>query len=71
MFILACQLALFLASVRLVFAPHMARVLQDNQTPLHWAAHGGHLPCIQLLVEKGAAVNTKTKIKLVYQNLLT
>jgi hypothetical protein len=64
MFILACQLALFLASVRLVFASHMARILQDNQTPLHLAAEEGHLPCVQLLMEKGAAVKAKNKVKL-------
>jgi hypothetical protein len=37
-------------------------LLQDDWTPLHWAAHGGYLSCIQLLVEKGATVDTKNKV---------
>jgi ankyrin repeat protein len=38
--------------------------VQDNQTPLHYAAQEGHLPCVQLLVKKGATVDAKNKVKL-------
>jgi hypothetical protein len=37
--------------------------VQFNQSPLHSAAFGGHLPWVQLLVEKGATVDAKSKVK--------
>jgi ankyrin repeat protein len=36
--------------------------MQAGQTPLHWAAARDHLPCVQLLVEKGASVNAKVQV---------
>jgi ankyrin repeat protein len=34
---------------------------KDNWTPLHWAAHKGHVDVIRLLLEKGANVNAQDK----------
>ena len=36
---------------------------QFNQSPLHSAAFGGHLPCVHLLVENGATVDAESKVK--------
>ena len=33
----------------------------DGQTPLHWASKSGHLETAQLLLEKGANINTADK----------
>jgi len=34
-----------------------AKLPHDGQTGLHWAAYGGHLETVKLLLERGAPVN--------------
>ena len=36
---------------------------QDGETPLHLAAHGGHLEIIKYLVECGASVNVQSEVR--------
>jgi ankyrin repeat protein len=45
-------------------------VLQDEATPLHWAAYGGQLDIVHMLLKAGAAVNaTRTVRKLAHMPL--
>ena len=36
--------------------------LQDDDSPLHRAAYGGHTDIVKILIEKGADVNAKNKV---------
>jgi len=36
-----------------------ARLRHDGQTGLHWAAYGGHADAVELLLQRGAAVDAK------------
>ena len=38
-----------------------ARCCRDGQTPVHGAASGGHLSCLEFLVARNADVNAQTK----------
>ena len=64
---MACSNCLFAQSFALTTAlssvPHTACVVQYNRTPLFVAATRGFLLCAQFLVEKGAGVNAKNKVK--------
>ena len=42
--------------------PYNCMFLQDHQTPLYWAASGGHTDTVKILIEKGADVNAKDKV---------
>ena len=37
--------------------------IQGGRTPLHYACMGGHLDVAQLLVERGASVTDKNKVR--------
>ena len=36
--------------------------LQDGASPLHTAAHNGHISVCRLLIEQGANVNSQKKV---------
>ncbi len=38
-----------------------ARCCRGGQTPVHLAAYGGHLSCLEFLVARNADVNAQTK----------
>ena len=40
----------------------MCTMLQDGLTPLHCACRSGHEKVVDLMLEKGASVSTKTKV---------
>ena len=37
-------------------------VLQDNDTALHHASRGGHLPVVQALLDRGADVTAQNRV---------
>ena len=37
-------------------------LLQNHETPLHYAAREGHTDVVQLLIDKGADINAKNKV---------
>ena len=37
-------------------------MLQYGDTALHWAARGGHIEVVKMLVKYGAAVDTRNKV---------
>lgn len=39
--------------------------LQLDRTPLHWACAKGHLPIVELLVEMGADLEAKDKVRVI------
>ena len=36
--------------------------MQDNESPLHFAAWKGHAPCIQFLVDRKANIEAQDKV---------
>jgi hypothetical protein len=44
-------------------ASRAAHGAQNGQTPLWWAAEDGHLGVVQLLLERGAAIETKDDVR--------
>lgn len=38
-------------------------LLQDGLTPLHCAARSGHDPAVEILLERGAPILARTKVK--------
>ena len=40
----------------------MYKSLQDGQTSLMRASHGGHVGCVKLLLERGAQVNHQDEV---------
>ena len=37
-------------------------VLQEQETPLHFASYGGHLPVVQALLDRGANVRAQNRV---------
>ena len=44
---------------------HLLISLQEGETPLMRASSGGHITCVQLLLEKGAHVNHQANVSAV------
>ncbi len=40
--------------------------VQDNYTPLHFAAYNGHTPVVELLIKLGASIDALTKVNYIY-----
>ena len=43
--------------------------IQGGMTPLHYACMGGHLEVAQLLIERGASVTDKDKVRVMSSNV--
>ena len=43
----------------------MCTYLQSGQTSLMWASGGGHVQCVQLLLDRGAEANHQDKVSAV------
>jgi hypothetical protein len=46
-----------------IFFAHCVFILQDKKTALHWAVEKGHKDVASLLVERGADIEAKDRVR--------
>ena len=57
-----CLCNYFITNTCKVVIKMCVHVLQDGDTPLHWAAYSGHNKAIEILIAAGATVDAKDRV---------